>query len=86
MIKGKNIEKSLKEKLAKGYTLEKAIFEVAKEKLLSLLPSQRDWETIAKVVNACQYYAHEIHPEFRTSREVSEEIKGRIWRYLNPTD
>lgn len=82
MIKGQNIKKSLQDKLSKGYPLEAAIFEVAKEQLLSLLHSQRDWETVSTVINACHYYAQEIHPEFLTDRKTAEEIKARIWKEL----
>lgn len=83
MIRGKSIKQSLQKKLINGLDLEKAIFAVVKEQLELLNPSQQDWETVGHVVNACQYYAYDLHPEFFIDRKIIEDLKSQIWREVH---
>lgn len=82
MIKGKELKEQVKEELDKGLDVENAVYKVARFNLFSLNLNLRDWDTVYQVVQATQYYAQEVHPEFLTKEKVTDRVSNRIWGEL----
>ena len=81
-IKGQNIKKDVRTVLECGVPIQKAVKHAAKKSMGRLTAYEADEETLEMVVSAVQYYAQEVHPEFLTNADLTDQICWELRREL----